>query len=445
MHRFVLILVGALAFASPLQAQQRLRDRIAQLFIFGEGEDPLFLAGTADPNNPASIQAHGAHFIPSAVDNNSTLIGFLTNAVSLNVANIPISATSSGQTFRFVGGVPVATSASPGPVFGERAQTLGRGRVLVGTNVNVFHFTSVRGVSLDDVQLNFTHANADFDGCDTIFGGDCTLQGIPTLENDFIQLDLDMNLDVRSVMFALSYGLFDWADIGVAVPIVTTSLRATSSAQVVPFGGPSATHFFTGTPSNPNLFATRSIDGTATGLGDVAARLKVAVRQSGRANVALLGDVRFATGSAEDLLGSGSTAIRGLGIVSAQLDDFSPHINVGYLHRTDSLQTDAMLATIGFDKLLAPWVGFAADLISELQVGENALTIPKPLRVDKPFRRLIPLTNIPNSRDDIINGAFGLKFLTSSGLTIVTNSLIPLNRGGLRATVAWTVGLEYNF
>ncbi len=107
-------------------AAQGLRDKIGQLFIFGSGEQPLFLAGTA---GNTSVQAHAGHFVPSAVGNNATLISFLTSAIGTSIAAIPISATSSGTTFRFEGGVPVRTSTSPGPIIGERSQTLGKGRV----------------------------------------------------------------------------------------------------------------------------------------------------------------------------------------------------------------------------------------------------------------------------------------------------------------------------
>ena len=47
-------------------------------------------------------------------------------------ADVPVSAASGGSTFRFQGGVPVRTSTSAGPIFAERAQTLGHGRVLAG-------------------------------------------------------------------------------------------------------------------------------------------------------------------------------------------------------------------------------------------------------------------------------------------------------------------------
>ena len=259
MKRCVVMMLAGLLFAQPASAQG-LRDLVSQLFIFGSGGDPLFLAGTNDPNNPVAIQAHAAHFVPSAVESNSTLIDFLTSAIGTSISNLPISSTSSGQTFRFEGGVPIATSTSAGPIFAERAQTLGKGRILIGANYNAFRFATVRGVDLHEIDLTFTHANADFDGCDTIFGGDCTLVGIPGLENDYMTLELDLDLNVRATVFTLNYGLFDFMDIGVAVPIISTSLRGTSVAQVRPFGGPTAAHFFAGTSTNPELGATRNVD-----------------------------------------------------------------------------------------------------------------------------------------------------------------------------------------
>ena len=53
--------------------------------------------------------------------------------------------------------------------------------------------------------------------------------------------------------------------------------------------------------------------------------------------------------------------------------------------------------------------------------------------------------NIPNERDDQINGSFGFKFVTGSGIILVGNTVWPLNRGGLRPNVLWTFGLEYSF
>jgi len=44
-----------------------------------------------------------------------------------------------------------------------------------------------------------------------------------------------------------------------------------------------------------------------------------------------------------------------------------------------------------------------------------------------------------------VNGTVGVKLLTKEGVTIVANGGWPLNRGGLRPNLIWTLGLEYNF
>ncbi len=429
---------------APVAVAQSLRDKINELFIFGSGQDPLFLAGTADPNNPIAIQAHGSHFVPSAVESNGSLISFLTGALGANVSNIPISATSSGTTFRFEAGVPVPTSTSAGPIFAERGQTLGRGRVYVNVSVTGFDFQSLRGVDLNAIRLNFTHENVDFPGCDSIFGGDCSQYGLPVLENDVIELDLALDMQVRSIAFVLTYGLFDWVDLGVALPIITTSIRGSSVAQVVPFGGPTAAHFFAGTVDNPTLQASRFIEGSATGIGDIVTRAKFGISESRRTTIAILADARFPTGREQDFLGSGSFSFRGLGILSSQFGDFSPHVNMGYLYQSGDLANDAVLATIGFDQLLAHWATLAVDLLSEFEVGESSLVIPPDVQLETPFRRTISPSTIPNGRDDRINGSIGFKFLTGAGPIIVTNAMVPIS-GGLRPDIVFTASLEYTF
>jgi len=441
MRRCLACLVGLILAAAALPAQG-LREKISELFIFTAGQDPLFLGGTAGSDSATAL--HADHFIPSAVADNGSLISFISNAISGNVANVPVSATSGGSTFRFEGGVPVRTSVSPGPVFSERAQTLGRGRVFVGANVNRMHFTSLRGVRLDGIEMTFTHENVTGPACDSLVGASCTPYGVPAHENHVIQLRLALDLDMTVTSFFVSFGLLDKVDIGVVLPVVSASLQGTSDAQIIPFGGTTAQHFFGGTPANPVLSTSRFVAGSATGIGDIAVRAKVTVTQSDRSTFALLGDVRFPTGSADDLLGSGHVAARGLGILSARFGAFAPHANIGYLFESGALQNNAVLATVGFDHLMSPWATMAVDVVSQLQVGESKLTLPGPVTYDAPFKRTINVTNIPNERDDQINGSFGFKFLTGSGITLVANTLWPLNRGGLRPNVLWTAGLEYN-
>jgi hypothetical protein len=444
MRRYLLPL-AALVLLSSTASAQGLRDKIAQLFIFGSGVDPLFLGGSADPNNPASIRAHGTHFVPSAVSQNGAIIGFLTTAISANIAQAPIGSTSGGETFRFEAGVPVRTSTSAGPIFAERALTLGRGRTVVGIGRTSSRLTSLRGTDIHNIELFFTHQNVDFPGCDSIQGGPCARMGFPLLENDVMQFKLDLDLNVRVMPIYATYGLLDNVDIGIVLPLVSTSMHGQSNAEVIPFGGPTAAHFFSGTPADPGLSAQRNIDASAFGLGDLALRTKVIVSQSPKTNVAVLGDVRFATGDPDELLGSGSFAGRVIGIISSQFGPFSPHGNVGYIYRAGKLQNDAVQATVGFDDLMAERVTLAVDLVSELQVGHSHLELPETVHYDYPFKRTITPTSIPQIADDIVDGSFGFKFSTKNGVTFVTNVLVPLNRGGLRPNASYTLAVEYSF
>jgi hypothetical protein len=443
--RFVVLLASLLvAIATPAEAQN-LRQRISDLFIFGEGQEPLFLAGSGDPNNPLPLQAHGMHFIPSSSAENSALISAIGDALGSSIGSIPIGSTSGSESFHFVGGVPVRTSTSAGPIFAERAQTLGKGRALVGISRTAFRFATLRGVDLHDIQLTFTHQNVDFPGCAAAFAGDCTKYGVPAFENDVMDFRLSMDLDVRVTSAYVTYGVNDHVDLGLVIPIVQADFRGESFAQLSPFGGTTSAHYFSGTSANPVLSASRQSLGSSAGLGDVALRAKVSFRETPEASVAMLFDARFPSGSEGDLLGGGKFAGRALAIIDSRLGDFSPHANVGYLHHAGDRQNDAVLATLGFDHRLRENVTLAADLVSELQVGDSKLILPGTVTYEAPFRRTLNPTNIPMMRDDVVNGSFGVKFSPARRSIIVLNTLFPLNRGGLRASLVFSAGVVHTF
>jgi hypothetical protein len=424
---------------------QGLKGKISDLFVFGAGQDPLFLAGSGDPNNPANLRAHGMHFIPSSSEENFAVISFITDALGRNVANMPIGSTSGSETFRFVGGVPVKTSTSAGPIFAERPQTLGRGRVLTGVNRSGFRFATLRGVDMKNINLTFTHQNVDFPGCATTFGDDCAKYGVPVFENDVIAFNLSIDLHVNVTSLYLTYGLTDKIDVGVVMPVVEASFDGSSRAEVRPFGGTTAAHYFSGTSTSPVLSAERQTHGNATGLGDVALRFKGNFRDTQNSSVAFLVDARLPTGSEKDLLGAGNFSARGMAIIASRFGDFSPHLNVGYLYRAGDKENDAVVGTAGFDQRLGAGVTLAADVVSELQVGDSKLVLPAIVHYEAPFQRTVNPTEIPDTRDDVINGSFGFKVSAAKNTTAVVNTLFPLNRGGLRSNLIYTVGLEYSF
>lgn len=419
----MLVFAAGLAPA-PVDAQITLKQKVTDLFRFGDCGEALCLQ--------VNSAVHGLHYAPSATQASGALIGFFADAIGSSISNIPISSSSGGVTFAFKGGRPVRTSVSSGPIFAERGQTIGKGQVLAGTNITSLGFSTFRGVPLNQLAFNFSHQNV---GAPAL--------GDPAFENDVIQVRTDLKLNVLVSSFFLTYGLLDRLDVGIAVPVVRASLNGTSFGNVEPFGANSP-HFF-GTPTAPALSATGRSQGSSVGLGDIALRLKANLARSDKASLGLFGDVRLPTGDENNFRGAGSTSARILGAYSGRYGSFSPHVNAGLLLRTDSLQSNAALATVGFDQLINNSWTLAVDVLSEMQLGANKVALPNATQLTVPFARTIAPTNIPGIKDHVVSGSIGAKYTTKGGVTTVVNALVPIKLGGLQPRIAFTVGVEYGF
>lgn len=420
-----MLAVTAVTGVEILAQSANLRSRVEQeLFTFGECGEPLCL----DLDN-----LHGDHFLPGLNSGNAAVINFVTDAIGQATSSVPLSATSGGATFTFVGGLPVRTSTSAGPIFGERSQTLGRGRFFLGASVTGMEFTSLNGAPMQGLELNFGH---DI--------GDDEVRGNPEFENEVMSMLLDMKVAVVVGTVAMTAGLTDFIDIGVAVPFVRTSVEGRSTAQFAPFGNP-ATHYFAGDVSDPVLRASASMSGTASGIGDVAARLKINLGQGESMGAALLAEARLPTGDEENLLGSGATQIRAMGVYSAQFGTFSPHVNFGYQASGSESINDKLLIVTSVDNLLSDWATLAVGVEAAIDVGEPKFALPEPIVIDVPFERTIPATNIPSEGADLIRATMGAKFTVREGTVLFANGIFPLTKNGLQPDYIWTLGLDFPF
>jgi hypothetical protein len=433
MRRVVVALAALCVLGRPGRAQG-LREQLTELFHFGSCSRLVCL-------DTATLgQGHGFHFIPSADTSGVTLVSFLGSAIGISVSNTPITSASSGTTFRFEGGVPVRTATSAGPVFAERAQTLGRGRWFMGVELTQMNFSRLRGVPLDRLLFNFTHSDVSpgsRNPNDTL--------GSPAFEDDIVQVNVNLDASLMVAAVSMSYGLADGVDVGVTVPFVRTSISGTSFAQIIP-GEDSIVHYFGITPGGDTLLtSSSSMSGSSSGLGDVEGRIKLNVAQTERLGFAVLGTFRFPTGDEDNLLGAGRFSGRGLAVLSGRFGTFNPHVNFGFTVRDAPNQNNSIDVNLGYDALLAPWATMAFDVLSTWQTGESKLKIPPPTHYDLPAPRDLALTNIPPQRDDYLGMAIGFKFRTQRGIQIVANTLFPLRNSGLQPGVIWTGGLEYSF
>jgi len=431
MPRRVALLAASLLVCAPPARAQDLRDQVRQLFTFGNCGKLICLDTTV-------LFGHGNHFLPASDSVASTIISFLSNSIILSVSNTPVSSASSGTTFQFQAGVPVRTSTSAGPVFAERAQTLGRGRWFLGVGFTAMDFTRLRGVPLNHITLTLPHQDV------TPPGSPPGVLGNPPFELDVIDVDVNMDVSLMVATFSATYGIADGVDLGVTVPFVHTGISGQSLARINLIGGDTL-HRFGGTGTDPILTSTSSVNGSASGIGDIEGRLKINIAQTERIGVAFLGTARFPTGDASNLLGAGRFSGRALGVVSTRFGSFNPHVNVGVTVRDAPLANASIETNAGFDQLVASRVTLAVDLLGSWEAGKPKVEVPPPVTYQAPVVHTLALTDIPAQHDDFLNLSLGFKFVTKQGLQIVTNTVFPLREAGLQPGVVWTVGLEHNF
>ncbi len=118
-------------------------------------------------------------------------------------------------------------------------------------------------------------------------------------------------------------------------------------------------------------------------------------------------------------------------------------MNFGYLVRSEEVGPDVFQFAVGFDQRLSDNVTFVVDALGDIQM-EDSLEFPQSATLTYPVSRTLDLTNVPNIRDDLISGAVGFKFRTSSGIIFWANALVALNDGGLRDPVVPSFGLQFS-
>lgn len=412
MLRPLLVCTTLLAATSTASAQT-LRDRLGELLTFGSYTTPLQV-GTLSADGQSILTSNAFQ----ATAANAAFSTFLANWMTASAASAPIASSGAGRTFRFVGGVPVEDRPSPGPIFGERATTLGRGAVLAGVNYTNVQFTRVRGVPLDAVSATLTQGAAAANAA---------------------QIDLRLGLDYRMAVTTLyaTAGVLDRLDVGVVLPLVQSRLSGQSTATVIPGGAGTSPVVLGGTAAAPLTSSQQSVAGRATGIGDVALRAKLNLIDRPATGLGLLADVRLPTGNADNLLGSGSFSGRLLGVYSGQFGTLTPYVNAGYQYYARSTINSAFLATVGVDADVAPWATVSLGALGQRHAGASAYRMP----TAEDGRAL---SNVPEIRDDALSATIGAKFGVR-GVRATANVLAPFSRGGPRPDVAYTFGLERAF
>src|ERR1700733_10201256 len=489
-----------------------------------------FGAGLAFDDVLAPIGQHPAHFSVGTSDFSAT-IKPLTQDISRQANLLPIASPSSGIVLVYDKSINSFTTAtdSLGPVLGERAETVGRHHLFIGFSYQFFNFDKLDGINLNNFPAVLTHTDDNRDNTDMAPGspvnvcstsgrsGTSSLNGCAFVR-DRIDTSNSISLKVNQYTTYVTFGLTKRIDVSAIIPIENVRMSLYSVASIVPGtngmitptpGSPDATssnqivngvpvgngapyffHLWKNCPNTSPAGGVAALDpscldhtfpdasfagggpspsNSATGIGDVVARVKWNAWEGERAGFAAGMDVRFATGDALNYLGSGSYGFKPFAVFSYRAR-ISPHVKVGYEWNTDSVTAGDLTTptkgklpndfnyTIGADAKIVKFVTASFDIVGQRLFGADTVAETSQQFLANcgsctvnPNPGIVSLQSLQantNQSYNITNASIGVKariLPKVSRLVFTANVLIRLDDAGLSSKPAPLFGLGYTF
>jgi len=331
-------------------------------------------------------------------------------------ASFPVTGASSAYVYRFD---PATDSFQRlniplGPVFSERAETIGRRKLSLALNYTLVQYDTIYGRDLDNLSSNDPRGPgdhiavcADSAGCEPVLG--------------LARIDLEAQI----VSLSATYGVARDLDVNVLLPLVRTYLRASTT-----FTGPDPRM-----PSNPQFFPFASSDHAAeasTGVGDLLLRLKYVLTRRGPADVAAGLMLSLPTGGGEDFHGTGDT-LAGAAVYASHTyaERVEPHVNLAFVLDADKFDRSQGRYSAGADVRLFDWLTLNTDVIGRSDIA-------RPDSIEQPVF-------IQIERADVLQFSTGLKVAPLRRTAVFFNALLPLNEAGLRSDRILAFGIEAVF
>lgn len=377
---------------------------------------------------PAETCRHGGHFTASSLNE--------FNKLSLSVRDLsfPSINAKAGTQFKYDAVldefVPVTSSLSAS-VFAFDAETVGRNQFYLGLAYSERRFDTLGGTDLDDLTVDLLHTDMGEPGNEhPCIGG--PPGACYAFEQDVVRLNLDVRLKEEMLMVTGAYGLTEKLDIGLLVPILRTSMSASSHATIIE--NPTrqfvdfTLHEFGG-GGNPD----DALQATRTGFGDMVLRLgywPVQAKERKGWDIGLMADVRLPTGDTENLQGLPRVGFQPRLIVSRTLPflggKLRPHLNVSYGFNM-GLQHEQQ-----FDYAVGASYAFSWDDSATLAFNVDFLGKHMVVKRD-------------GMGDDQYDVNFGLKANIWRNFSVFYSCLKPLNDKGLRASTQHIWGAQLRF
>ena len=332
----------------------------------------------------------------------------ISNALLIELAALPISTSAGGFTYLFNSelGTRERASSSFGTFFVERALTSGRNQMSLGATFRYSEFDSLDGNDL---------RSGTFVTTATQFRDEPRPFDVETVT---------LRLKTRTVTGFANYGVSDRVDIGVALPIVSMEL---SGERINTYRGQTI----------PQAAATA----TTTGVADMAITARAHLLGGRASGVTAGAEVRLPTGREEDLLGTGKTALRVLGIGSVEGSRAALHVNGGYswggISREANYSAAVTVTASERFTLVGEFLGRWVEGLG--RIGQ--VTAPHPSSVGVDTIRLLPTTTGVTTGMAVA----GFKWNVADRWLLNANVLLPLTDRGLRARMVPAIALDYSF
>ena len=436
-------------------------------------------------SSPIAGPFHVAHFSPiEAGDLNNPVVGIVQSfntQMATQFSTFPLGSSTGGLTYVFDESVGTFRrgSTSFGPLFAERALTIGRRKLSAGFNYQRTSYNTFEGQNLDDGSIRFYLRHQD---CCTIVNPGPNFQFFvqpngtrlnPPFEGDVIEASLSLKATTHTTAVFGNYGVTDHWDIGLAVPFVRVNLDAVVTARILRLVTATNPTVHTFDLSNPDATRTVQHSGHASGLGDIVLRSKYHFLRMAGGGLAAAVDLRLPTGDENELLGAGGTEAKFLLVASTERGRFGQHVNLGYTAArgvvagtlaglTSAPLPDEINYSGGIEFVAGQRFTVMGDLVGRTLRRAGRLEL-----VSKTFE-YSGFTGSPadmclgfsqfscssTSLDEfaprsgnltLLLGTGGVKFNLTGNLLVSGSVLFPLTNAGLRSRVTTVIGLDYAF
>jgi hypothetical protein len=370
-----------------------------------------------------------------------------SSSFAVQLGQLPILSSGSGVVLSFDKQSQVyVASENLGPILTERAETIGKHKLLLAFAYQHFNFTDISGNSLSAVPFVFAAKAGNVTIPDS--NQPCTGTGsiICLTQTDHI------SMSVNQYTALATFGINGKTDVSVIIPFeyVSQNVSATGNQYFINSSPPVSAPFSSSAP------------GSANGIGDMLVSVKRAIWSNEKTHLTAGLLVRFPTGEALNYLGSGAYGFDPYGVVSYNFSRFSPHVRLGYQFNTSTVLAPKFDSNgkyignstlpggfqydFGADAIVIKKVPttFAADFLGNYILNAPVLvsgTVAIPGFTPSSAKTLRPTTSSYNSSQL----SLGLKVKPYKNLMLYGNVLLQLNNVGLRSAPVPLAGISYTF